>query len=340
MAIGIGLSVEYLFTPKRQVVSKKRLGIYIGFLIIALGIATSIIQLRPPADSGFAVGWYTGHDPTRLRNVFNTIAEVFNPIPRFTLHFWNTNILDPLPIASTVKPILSGLILLWAIILLIRKPISLLIYTSGTIGILTFFYTKHFGRVRYHGFLFILFIASVWLSYHCSDAKRFRIGNRLSSGFRQYLNVTLTLILALHLVGGATAAGIDYLYTFSQGKAVAHYMKESGREDMMLVGDVDYAVSPIAGYLDSKIYYARGDRLGSFVIGDQRRAKGVSHDGVLRKARKLADLNEQDILIVLNSQLRKRLVSQYSLTEVSRFEEAVVANEIYYLYLMKPSPKL
>ena len=210
IAIGIGLSVEYLFTPKKHEVSKKRLGIYIGFLIIALGIATSIIQLRPPADSGFAVGWNTDYNPTRLRNVFNTVGEVFNPIPRFTLHFWNSNIIDPLPVASTVKLILSGLILLWALILLIRKPISLLIYVSGTIGLLTFFYIKHFGRIRYHGFLFILFIASVWLSYHCSDARRFRIGNRLSSGFRQYLNVTLTLILVLHFVGGATAAGIDY----------------------------------------------------------------------------------------------------------------------------------
>ena len=61
----------------------------------------------------------------------------------------------------------------------------------------------------------------------------------------------------------------------------------------------------------------------------QRRTKGVSHEDVLRKAKQPADLDKQDILIVLNSQLRKGLVSQYPVSEIARFEKAVVSNEVY-----------
>lgn len=340
IAIGIGLFTEYLFTSKRSLTTPaKRLEIYLGFLIIALGIATSVIQLKPPADTGFAVAWITKYDSTRLKNVFNIVARAFAPIPRFTLHFWKSNILDSLPASATMKPILSGLILLWAIILLFGKRISLLIYTSGTIGLLTFFYVKYFGSARHHGFLFMLFIASAWISYYCKDANtNLRHLNRLSSMFRRHMNIPLSLILIANLVGGAAATGMDYVYTFSQGKAAARYIRRSKMEDMTMVGEVDHAVSTIAGYLGNKLYYVRGDRLGSFVIWDKDRTKKVSHDDVLRRSRELADLKKQDILIILNSPLSEKALRKYPLTEISKFEEAVVPNEIYYLYLMETAP--
>ena len=47
---------------------------------------------------------------------------------------------------------------------LLRRPFPLLVYASGTLGLLSFFYTKYFGSTRHHGFLFVLFLASAWLS--------------------------------------------------------------------------------------------------------------------------------------------------------------------------------
>jgi hypothetical protein len=321
IALFIALLVECLFTRKGN------LKILLGFLIIALGITTSVLQLKPPADSGFAVAWTLKYDYTRLRDVFHIVERAFAPIPKSTLHFWNSNIF-----ASSVraKSIISCAVIVCALILLLGKRVSLLIYVSGTIGLLAFFYAKYFGSMRHHGFLFILFIVSAWVSYYCPDAKRLRIVNRVSSIARKYIDIPLALILMAHLVGGAVAARMDYIYTFSQGKAVARYIKESRMEDMTMIGEMDYAVSTIAGYLGNRIYYVRGDRLGSFVIWDKARTANVTPENVLQKAKELADQNP---LIILNSPLNEDLLSRYAVTEISRFENAVVGDEVYYLYL-------
>jgi hypothetical protein len=320
IALFIALLVECLFTRKGD------LKILLGFLIMALGIATSIMQLKPPADSGFAVAWTIKYDYARLRDVFHIVERAFAPIPRSTLHFWNSNIFAS---SVRVKSIISCAVIVCALILLLEKRVSLLIYVSGTIGLLAFYYAKYFGSMRHHGFLFILFIVSAWVSYYCDDAKRLRVANRLSSIFRRYIDIPLALILMAQLAGGAVAARMDYIYTFSQGKAVARYIKESQMEDMTMIGEMDYAISTIAGYLGNRIYYVRGDRLGSFIIWDKARTANVTSEDVLQKAKELA---EQNPLIILNSPLNEDLLSRYSLAELSRFENAVVGDEVYYLY--------
>jgi hypothetical protein len=322
IALFIALLVECLFTRKGN------LKILLGFSIMALGIATSIIQLKPPADSGFAVAWTMKYDYARLRDVFHIVERAFAPIPKSTLHFWNSNIFAS---SVRVKSIISCAVIVCALILLLEKRVSLLIYISGTIGLLGFFYVKYFGSMRHHGFLFILFIVSTWVSYYCGDAKRLRVANRLSSIARKYIDIPLALILIAQLAGGAAAARMDYIYTFSQGKAVARYIKESRMEDMTMIGEMDYAVSTIAGYLGNRIYYVRGNRLGSFVIWDKDRTANVTPEDVLQKAK---ELEEQNPLIILNSSLNEDLLSRYAVTELSRFENAVVGNEVYYLYMM------
>lgn len=139
ISIGLALFVEYIFsTEKKRETNKLQIGI--GFSLIAFGVITSFLQLKPPPDSGYAVGWMTKFNPKHLRNVFSLISKVFIPVPQFTFHFWNSNILDKLPISIQLHLVLSSLFLLWAILLLVRKPIALLIQISGTIGLLAFFY--------------------------------------------------------------------------------------------------------------------------------------------------------------------------------------------------------
>jgi hypothetical protein len=71
------------------------------------------------------------------------IPNAFFPIPQFTFHFWGPNLLDRLPASSVVKLVLSGLILIFAILILRRSPTALLTYRSRTIALLAFFYTKY-----------------------------------------------------------------------------------------------------------------------------------------------------------------------------------------------------
>ena len=52
-------------------------GIYIGFSLIIIGIVTAIIQLKPPSDTGFAVGWYFKFDPERVYKTLHLVSRAF-----------------------------------------------------------------------------------------------------------------------------------------------------------------------------------------------------------------------------------------------------------------------
>ena len=57
IAIFLALAIEYLLVRKENagIYHSGKLKIIIGFSIILFGIITSIIQVKPPADTGYAV---------------------------------------------------------------------------------------------------------------------------------------------------------------------------------------------------------------------------------------------------------------------------------------------
>lgn len=223
ISIGLALFVEYISSKEKRLETNKfQLGI--GFFLISLGIVTSILQLKPPPDYGFAVEWTTKFDIGHLRDVLNIVSRMFVPIQQFDMHFWGSNILNKLPGAKMIHLVLSISILLWIIILLLRKPIALLIYVSGTMALLVFFYVKYFAGMRHGGFLFILFLVSIWIEGYYRDIKILEPLNRISLIFRRHMSVVLTVILVIHLVAGVIAAQFDYRFAFSEAKATARFM--------------------------------------------------------------------------------------------------------------------
>lgn len=334
IAIGFALFIEYIcFAKKRRIAGK--LQIAVGFSLIAFGATTSFLQLKPPPDYGFAVGWVTRFDPQHLRNVLSSISRAFAPVPQFVFSFWGTNILDKLPASVTIHVVLSVLILIWAILLLLRKPIALLVYATGTIGLLIFLYIKYSGGIRHWGFLFMLFLVSLWIGKHCADIE-FRWGplNKINAALRSHRNKALTAILVIHLAGGVVAAQFDYRYEFSGARATARFIKEKKLDDLLIAGDEYTGVAPVSGYLGQKLYYPRVHRVGSFWILKQGWLPDVSADDMLREIDEYA--KGRDVLIILNYSLNDQQMETYSLTKIAQFLGAMVGYEQYYLYLGIP----
>jgi len=345
IAIFLALAIEYLLIKKENagIYHSGKLKIIIGFSIILFGIITSIIQVKPPADSGYAVGWKTDFDLNSVRDVFLIISRAFVPLTQHTFGFWGSSYIDKLPSLGTfdtvnaVRLIISSFILLWAAMIFLRNPTSLFMYIIGTVGLLAFFYTKYFGSLYHHGLLFMLFIASVWISKQRSILKLYKPLDIMSSWLNKHNDKVLSVILIAHVIGGVIATRMDYLYTFSQGKAAANFVKKARLDNSVIVGDVDYVVSTLAGYLENKIYYTRGDRLGSYVIWDKKRNDVVVD--IFDKSEQLGKEYSQDILLVLSYSLDESSVSQHSLREVARFQKSVTGEE-YYLYLLKRNEML
>ena len=189
--------------------------------------------------------------------------------------------------------------------------------------------------MRHHGFLFITFLMIAWIYRDCPQItlpfKSLRaLPQRLFSSL-------VTFIFICQFIGGITAVILEDRYVFSYGKQVAEYIKAENMQDMTIVGEIDYAVSTIVGYLQKdEIYYVHGSRFGSFVRWDDVRMPDVDipDNQVLEEASILRTQTSQDILIIMNRLLDPGLSAQYNLTSLTQFTGSVVDDEGFYLYLM------
>ena len=162
IAIGVALCCEYVchccrlnpFTREGETTEEKR-AVWIGFILIGIGITTSVLQLMPPSDTGFAVEWKFAYESAHLSDVIKLISRAFLPIPEFSLNFWNKHQLETYPLFQSIQIPFCCLLILCSILFLLKRPTALLIYLTAIFGLLVFFYIKYYGSMRHHGFLFI-----------------------------------------------------------------------------------------------------------------------------------------------------------------------------------------
>ncbi|MDE0686446.1 MAG: hypothetical protein OXI63_26265 [Candidatus Poribacteria bacterium] len=337
ITVSFALLVDYI--SRRNCIlaetSIKESHIVIGFSLMGLGILTSLLQIIPPADSGFAVGWYTHYDADRLAKVIKTLTDAFFPVPEATRHFWGTQWLGQFQFYAKIQFMLSCFLVIWFSLMLFRRPIAWLIFLLGTIGLLILFYSKYYGSLRHHGFLFIVFVMVAWIYQSCEGPKGSTSIDRFSAICQKSFRPVLTFILIFHLIGGIIAVCTDYRYVFSYGKATAEFIQTEGLQEMLIVGDKDSAVSTIVGYTEKRsFYYPRSDRFGSFIVWNQARIHEVSDEQVIESAKKIGVESEADVLIILNRMLEQDLVAQHSLTELAKFTGSIVSSEAFHLYLV------
>ena len=127
-------------------------------------------------------------------------------------------------------------------------------------------------------------------------------------------------------------------HIFSCGKQTAEYIKVQGMREMPMVGDTDFAVSTVVGYLEKEaIYYPRGSRFGSFIRWDAARTAEVPTADVLEAARTLSMETSRAVLLILNRAVNARLQEQYRLIDVARFTGSIVGDEEFFIYRL-PAP--
>ena len=340
IAIGVALCFEYVchccrldpFFQEGETTAEKR-GVWIGFILIGIGITTSVLQLNPPADTGFAVDWKFAYESETLRRVIHLTSRALIPIPEFSLNFWNTHQLETYPIFQSIQVPFCCLLILCSIAFLLKRPTALLLYLVAMFGLLAFFYIKYYGSMRHHGFLFITLVMTGWIHQDCPEIDlRAEILNRVP---RWVFAPFFTFIFFCHFIGGVTASGLEHRHVFSYGKQVAEYIRTNDMQDMQIVGEVDYAASTIVGYLEKdQIYYVHGNRFGSFVRWDAAREPDVTDAEVVESAKTLSGAAAQDILIIMNRALAPDLMAQHNLNLLTEFTGSIVADEGFYLYLM------
>ncbi len=340
IAVGFGFCCEYFcrckfstpFTQEVETTADKR-AVWIGFALIGIGIATSVLQLKPPSDTGFAVEWKLAYESQHFSDVIKLISRAFLPIPEFTLNFWNKHQLETYSLFQSIQIPFCCLLLLFSVLFLLKRPTALLIYLTAIFGLLVFFYIKYYGSMRHHGFLFITLLMTGWIYKDCPEVNlRPKILNDLP---QRLFSPFFTFIFICHFIGGITAIGLEHRHVFSYGKQVAEYIRANNMQDMQMVGEIDYAASTIVGYLEKdQIYYVHGNRFGSFVRWDDIRVPDATDAQAIESAETLGAETSEDVLIIMNRALDPERIAQHNLTLLTEFTGSIVDDEGFYLYLM------
>lgn len=344
--------------------------------LVLVGMGLSALQLRPPPDSAFVVGWhfwpgpeslYEGASASRfavakvaaqkLAAAIGTIWKAYVPIPKPQMEFWNTNILQGR--WSFFQPLPAVLLIAWVVALLRRRPWALVFFGVGVTALVTFTYAKYFGYLRHQGAQFVLLIAALWLA---GDAARDNVSeepalaapaqpgrileyaargkNAPESSIRLMLvSGVFTALLAIHAIVALLACGIDWFVPFSASRQTARYLQQQHLAVHPIVGHWDYTASALSGLLDRPVYLADSRRLGTFIRWTNSRF-AVTTEVTMDFARKLARERHEPVIVLLTPDPSESTFLPPSprpgLRELAHFDRSIVIDERFWVYEIDP----
>ena len=300
----------------------------------------------PGPGPSFTSGW-TGVVPTR--RFIRTIASVFRglvPIPVFGEHFWDTNILDEIPITQAV----IGVSVLAVVgLVLATRPVAFVMFFTGTVSIVAFTGLRFRGATRHHGYLFMLLIAAFWIAAVTPE------WNRVRTASERMRKTFLATILAVNAVAGLVAVAAGLIYPFSATWAVAQFIKSTFGDSVVIAAVRDYPATPIAQWLDRPIYFPETGTYARYNTQNDRLRRQPSQDEILRRLDEQATATGKNVLLVVNVRLpqislipigeehRYDVVGGQSqrptvlgIKCVAVFDKSVVEDESHWVYLVRP----
>ena len=308
---------------------------FIAGILFAIAIYFSLFQIIPPDDTGYFQGWHFNFSRWRLAEAIQMIWRPFVPLHSMDTHFWYTSLLK----SFHLRFYLSVILFFVTTIYFIRTPAIFICYILCIFGYVSFSYIKMMGEINHNGYIFIFFMSLLWLRPYFTHIKYKPKYMSWLTAKPQIMKLAgslfLLLILMTHFFGGVTAAIIDIKYPFSASKDVFKYLKKENKEDKVLAGDKDYAITSIVGYLNKEIYYPRKGDFGTFIIWNIKRNKEYDVDDILKNI--FLEFNEvqEDGILIFNYELKDNLVSKYNLKKIKEFKESIVWDEKFYLYFIE-----
>ncbi|MBF0466001.1 MAG: hypothetical protein HQK88_17115 [Nitrospirae bacterium] len=333
IALAITLFLEPLFFKDFNAYKSGRF--YASILIFTAGLAISIIQMKPPADAIFSN--LVINDPGIPKKIADQITDMWNvfvPVPRIQMNFWQTNFIRYLPIRDemmyTLRLILSSGLFLFILFTIFRKKIPAFYYVIATTGIAAFNCIFFNGYLRHKGHYYVVFVTALWL-YNCYPAPKTTV-NAFLSLFERNQNRFITTIFSLSIIASLMANIMGFIYPFSASKAVADYIKQNNLQNMPIAGHWYFAASGVSAYLDRPFYYPVIDKIGTFNVW-----KAIKYDNrnVLMQLDAYRDTVKSDILFIVNEPLSDKLIKITGIIPLRQFTQSVVKSEQFYLYLIK-----
>jgi hypothetical protein len=321
--LGVMIGGIFSFLLTRDVFMNKEHKKLLPLLGFVGGVITFLIQIGPPGNYDAQP---SALDPNivRLQATLLGLWRGFSPLPIPYLHFWNTNIFDISMNLIYLQYFLAFLVLLGSIafVLRLRTPSAASFYFLGVFLFLSFsFFTLPYP-VRFHGFIFIIFMLALWIGY---GSKSIVCKNKL-----------IFLLLLIHVTATSIAYYYDMKYPFSAAKEAAGFIKSFGYRDLIIVGYKGTHLNSLAGYLNTKIYNPQTNRFESFSTANSSLAS-LSTCEKIRQAREVSSKLKKPVFVVLGYMPKKEeiCIPGASFSLLGWFPNSIVPDEVYSIWLVQ-----
>jgi hypothetical protein len=264
-----------------------------------------------------------------LTQLSGNSIRAFIPIPPFTIEFWNNNlIINFLQQSYLLYQLLIFLIIFTITILMLKRTIVYFYFFIGIILSIGFIFYNNNSRIV--GYLFIFFIACLWISNNIGK-DRFLI-NLKPSFNKKFQNISLIIILLPAIIGSSVAFYYDYNYPFSNGKNVAEYIKENfDKDNIIIIGYQDITTETVSGYLNKDIYYPNSKDIKKLVKWDDRLGV-VSNEDIFNPIISFFGSTNKVLVILSELQEEVDIPFLYHLIDI-KYDNAIVSSENFSLYL-------
>jgi hypothetical protein len=304
-----------------------------GVILAGVGMALSVAQITPPADSGFSSGW-EGHSAlSRIAIPLASLQAGYLPLPLICDSFWNTQLLldNSWPLRFVAASLLAVALIALAVVSLRDSPAALWFYLSATAGLLLFAALFYVPRLRHGGHFYLALIAAFWLAGFGGSPPHQLVGQPAGRRDPQRLrSCLLAVLLTVQAVAGLAALSLDWRLPFSAAPAAAAWLRMQELARFTLVGSPDFAASPLAAWLGRPIFYPERGEFGTFLRWDRHR-RLLNRPELVAQLRARLRADDRPVLLVgkpdaLRSEPGLRV------TELARFTESVVPDERYSIY--------
>lgn len=308
---------------------------WLAGLATLVGFGATILQLKPPADSGFAVAWTFTYSTGRLNEAILAFQDAYFPISKLQFNYWNSRILPAGGGFAMIAMVLNICIFLVVARNLLSRPVAAIVYIFATLCLVAFFYTKYIGAWRHHGFIYLALISGLWIAPFCKQTYKTRLSRYWPALPNSSFHIIFSAVLVIQVVGTTIAAFQEYKYPFSQARDAATFIRNQGLDQLPIVGDGSPQASAVAGYLPNKqFFYIDADRFGSFVRWDNQRNKLVN-GALLDKVGEIGMNSPEGVLLVFNHPLSLDGVDSSKFVLLYESAPAVVGDEVFFVYRVK-----
>jgi hypothetical protein len=141
-----------------------------------------------------------------------------------------------------------------------RHPDLLATFLISTFGLAWFFLVAYPAWLRHVGLLFVLILALEWI------ARRRESTALPASRERRVFAWALSIVLGLHVLGGAADVAHDLATECSSSKAFASFLRSRPElRDAIVIGEPDYLIESLPYYTTHRLYSVEEGRMFRWV---------------------------------------------------------------------------